>query len=123
MAAKGPPDTTATARRLVKVAAWLAWGNSLLCSLQIFVLMLKIDLESVVMNPIVLTSSSSAEERAFAAVCYVCIALATLQTLFAVLAWIAKQRSVSERLYYSFATAAATGYLLLLNHWCLIPAL
>jgi len=115
--------TTTSAWRWVKCAGWVAWVNSLLCPLQIFVLMMMVRLEHVVESPIVLISSSGVDERAFVVTSYVCIALAIAQVIAAVLAWMGRQRSLAERLYYSLATAAASGYLLLLSSWGLITSL
>ncbi len=120
---KSRSGTTASAWRWTKLAGWVAWINSLLCPLQIFVLMMMVSLEHIVDNPIVLISSSGLDERAFVAVSYVCIGLAIVQVICAVLAWMGRQRSLAERLYYSLATAAASGYLLLLSNWGLITSL
>jgi hypothetical protein len=120
---KSRTATTASAWRWAKFAGWVAWVNSLLCPLQIFVMMMMVSLEDVVENPIVLISSSGVDERAFVVTCYVCIALAIAEVIAAVLAWMGRRRSLAERLYYSLATAAASGYLLLLSTWGLITSL
>ena len=82
-----------------------------------------VSLEHIVDNPIVLISSSGLDERAFVVVSYLCIALAIAQVIAAVLAWVGRQWSLGERLYYSLAAAAASGYLLLLITWGLITSL
>lgn len=120
---KNATGTTKNTRRWTLLAGCVAWINSLLCPLQIFVLMMIVDLEDVVEYPIVLISRSDIDERAFVVTSYVCIALTILQVICAVLAWKGKQRSLAERLYYSLATTAASGYLLLLSTWGLIPSL
>jgi hypothetical protein len=120
---KSRSGTTTSAWRWTKFAGWVAWVNSLLCPLQVFVLMMMVSLEQVVEYPIVLISSSGVDERAFVVTSYVCIALTIAQVIAAVLAWIGSQRSLTERLYYSLATAAASGYLLLLSTWGLITSL
>ena len=111
---KSPAGTTQIARRWTKVAAWVAWFNSLLCPLLTIVLMMIVDLETIVLEPIVITSTSGMQGRIFAGVSYVCILLAIFQVIFTILAWKGKQRSLLERLYYSFVTLAAAGYLLLM---------
>ncbi len=120
---KSRAATTTSACRWAKCAGWVAWVNSLLCPLQIFVLMGMVKLEHVVEYPIVLISSSGLDERAFVVSSYVCIALAIAQLIAVVLAWIGRHRSLAERLYYSLATAAASSYLLLLSTWGLITSL
>ena len=40
-----------------------------------------------------------------------------------ILAWKGKQRLLAERIYYSIATLAAAGYILLLGNWGLIAGL
>jgi hypothetical protein len=79
-------------------------------------------LEFFVANPIVLTSSEPAT-WVFAGISYLCIALTIVQAFMAVLAWKGRQRSLAERLYYSLATVAAAGYLVLLGTWGMIVAL
>ena len=120
---KSRAGTTTSAWRWARCAGWVAWVTGLLCPLQIFVVMMMVDLEQVVEYPIVLISSSGLDERAFVVSCYMCIALTIAQALCAVLAWKEKQRSLAERLYYSLATAAASGYLVLLSSWGLITSL
>jgi hypothetical protein len=117
---KSSGGTTQLARRWTKVAAWAAWLNSLLCSLQIFILMIIIDLKTIVLHPIVITSTASMLGRIFTGVSYVCILLTVFQIIFTILAWKGKRRSLVERLYYSFVTLAAAGYLLLLGSLGLI---
>jgi len=56
-------------------------------------------------------------------VIYACIALTTFQVVFSILAWVGKNRSLVERLYYSLVTAAAIGFYVLLGSWGLILAL
>jgi CubicO group peptidase (beta-lactamase class C family) len=120
---KSRGGTTGRAWRWAKFSGWVAWVNSLLCPVQIFVLMMMVSLEEVVEQPIVLISSSGIDERTFVLSSYVCIALAIAQVIVALLAWAGRQRSLGERLYYSLATAAASGYLLLLSSWGLITSL
>ena len=119
---KSPGGTTQLAHRWTKVAAWVAWFNSLLCPLLTFVLMMIIDLEIIVLEPIVIRSTSAMQERIFAGFSYVCIMLTIFQIIFTILAWKGKRRSLVERLYYSLVTIAAAGYLLLLSSWGLIAA-
>lgn len=78
------------------------------------------DLETVVLEPIVITSNSGMQERLFAGVSFVCILLTIFQVIFTFLAWKGRQRSLGERLYYSLVTIAAAGYLLLLGSLGLI---
>ncbi len=54
---KIPAGTTQIARRWTKVVAWVAWFNSLLCPLLTFVLVMIVDLETVVLEPIVIPSN------------------------------------------------------------------
>ncbi len=114
---------TNRAWRWARFAGWVAWVNSLLCSLIALALMKMSGLEFYVENPIVLTSSSEPAPWVYAGISYLCIALTIVQAVMAVLAWKGKQRSLAERLYYSLATVAAAGYLVLLGTWGMIAAL
>jgi CubicO group peptidase (beta-lactamase class C family) len=114
--------TTNRAWRWTKFAGGLAWVNSFLCSLIALVLIKMADLEFFVANPIVLTSSEPAT-WVYAGISYLCIALTIVQAIVGVLAWKGQQRSLAERLYYSVATVAAAGYLVLLGTWGMIVAL
>jgi hypothetical protein len=114
--------TTNRAWRWTKFAGGLAWVNSFLCSLIALVLIKMADLEFFVANPIVLTSSEPAT-WVYAGISYLCIALTIVQAIVGVLAWKGQQRSLAERLYYSLATVAAAGYLVLLGTWGMIVAL
>jgi len=106
---------------LTSTAAWVVWTNSLLCLLLAFVVMMIADLETVVEEPIVITSTSGFQGRLFAGAAYLCIAMTITQMIFTILAWKEKQRSLLERLYYSLVTIAAAGYLLLLGSLSMIP--
>ena len=117
---KSPGGTTRLTHRWTKVAAWVAWFNSILCPLLTFVLMMMVDLEIVILEPILITSNSAMQERIFAGFSYVCILLTICQIIFTILAWKGKRRTLVERLYYSLVTLAAAGYLLLLSSWGLI---
>ena len=106
----------------MKFTGWVAWVNSFLCFLMALVLMKMPGLEYLVENPIIRVSSESAT-WVLAGISYLCIALTLVQAVMAVLAWKGKQRSLGERLYYSLATVAAAGYLVLLGTWGMIVAL
>jgi hypothetical protein len=58
-----------------------------------------------------------------AGISHLCIVLTIVQAVMAILAWKGKQVSLAERLYYSLATVAAAGYLVLLGTWGMIVAL
>ena len=121
---KRPVEATIKARRWTKAAGWAAWVNSLLCLVQVAVMLLRAgNLEYMVENPLMLVSNSPGIAWAFVGVTYVCIALTIIQALFAILVWKGKQRPLAERIYYSLATLAAAGYILLLASWGLITAL
>jgi CubicO group peptidase (beta-lactamase class C family) len=109
--------------RWARFAGWVAWVNSFLGSLIALALMKMFGLEYFVENPIVLTSSSDPAPWVYAGISYLCIALTIVQAVMAVLAWKGQQRSLAERLYYSLATVAAAGYLVLLGTWGMIVAL
>jgi CubicO group peptidase (beta-lactamase class C family) len=113
---------TNRAWRWMKFTGWVAWVNSFLCFLMALVLMKMPGLEYLVENPIIRVSSESAT-WVLAGISYLCIALTLVQAVMAVLAWKGKQRSLGERLYYSLATVAAAGYLVLLGTWGMIVAL
>lgn len=113
---------TNRAWRWAKFAGWVAWVNSLLCSLLALAMRMS-GLESIVENPVVLTSSMPAGTWVLAGISYLCIALTIVQAIMAVLAWKGQQRSLAERLYYSLATVAAAGCLVLLGTWGMILAL
>jgi hypothetical protein len=117
-----PGGATNRAWRWAKFAGWVAWINSLLCSLLVLVLMMMDGLEYFVETPIALTSSEPAT-WVLAVISHLCIALTIVQAVMAVLAWKGRQRSLAERLYYSLATVAAAGYLALLGTWGMIVAL
>ena len=117
---KSPSGITKLARRWIRVAAWVAWINSLFCPLQTFVLMMITDLEQIVQQPFAITSTTPIQGWIFAVVSYVCILLTIFQIIFTILAWKGKRRSLVERLYYSLVTLAAAGYLLLLGSLGLI---
>ena len=108
--------------RWTKFAGWVAWVNSFLCSLIALALMKMSGLEYLVENPIIRVSSEPAT-WVLAGISHLCIALTIVQAVMAVLAWKGKQRSLAERLYYSLATVAAAGYLVLLGTWGMIVAL
>jgi hypothetical protein len=114
---------TNRAWRWTKFAGWVAWVNSLLCPLLVLAVVKTSGLEYRVENPIVLTSGMPAIAWVFAAVSYLCLALTIVQVIMAVLAWKGQRRSLAERLYYSLATLAAAGYLVLLGTWGMIVAL
>jgi hypothetical protein len=102
----------------------MMWANSLLSPLLIFVLMKFFDLQSLVSEPPVLTSTSSTLQGwALIGVIYTCIALTIFQVVFSILAWAGKYRSLVERLYYSLVAVAAIGFYMLLGSWGLIVAL
>jgi CubicO group peptidase (beta-lactamase class C family) len=111
---------TNRAWRWAKFAGWVAWVNSLLCTLLVLVLMMMNGLEYFVANPIFGVEPST---WVFVGSSYLCIALTIVQAVMAALAWKGKQRSLAERLYYSLATVAAAGYLVLLGTWGMIVAL
>jgi len=113
---------TDRAWRWTKFAGWVAWVNSLLCSLIVLLLMKMFGLEYLVMNPIIRVSSEPAT-WVLAGFSHLCIALTIVQAVMAVLAWKGQQRSLAERLYYSLATVAVAGYLVLLGTWGMIVAL
>jgi hypothetical protein len=117
---KSPSGITKLARRWIRVAAWVAWINSLFCPLQTFVLMMITDLEQIVQQPFAITSTTPIQGWIFAVVSYVCILLTIFQIIFTILAWKGRRRSLVERLYYSLVTLAAAGYLLLLSSLGLI---
>jgi CubicO group peptidase (beta-lactamase class C family) len=114
---------TNRAWRWTKFAGGVAWVNSFLCSLIALALMKTSGLEYLVENPIIRVSSSEPATWVLAGISHLCIALTIVQAIMAVLAWKGKHRSLAERLYYSLATVAAAGYLVLLGTWGMIVAL
>ena len=117
-------EITTKILRWTRVAGWAAWVNSLICLVQILVTsLISGNLEIVVENPLVFVSNSPASELVFVGLTYACIMLTIIQFLFSALAWKGKQRSLAERIYFSLATLAAVGYILLLASWGLIAAL
>jgi CubicO group peptidase (beta-lactamase class C family) len=120
---KDPAGTPRNIRRWVKAAAWIAWVNSLLLSILFFVSTLNQPLEIFVEYPILLMFNLPLMTQGYVYFAYVCLVLTIIQAIFTVLGWEGKQRSLAERIYYSLATLAATGYILLLANWGLIAAL
>jgi hypothetical protein len=113
---------TKRAWRWTKIAGWVAWVNSFLCSLIVLVLIKMAGLEFLVEHPIVRVSSEPTT-WVLAGISHLCIALTIVQVVMTALAWKGKQRSLAERLYYSLATVSAAGYLVLLGTWGMIVAL
>ena len=117
-------EATTKIRRWKRVAGWAAWVNSLLCLVQILMILLVAgSLEYIVEYPLVLVSNSPAIVLVFVGITYACIVLAVIQVVFTALVWIGKQYPLVERIYYSLVTLAAAGYLLLWGSWGLIAAL
>jgi hypothetical protein len=104
---------TNRAWRWARFAGWVAWVNSFLCSLSIL---------AMIMSGLA-SNDVWVDVWVFAGIPYLCIALTIVQAVMAALAWKGKQRSLAERLYYSLATVAAAGYLVLLGTWGMIVAL
>jgi CubicO group peptidase (beta-lactamase class C family) len=120
---KDPAGTPKSIRRWVKAAAWIAWVNSLLFSILFFVSTLIQPLEIFVEYPIFLVFNLPFRAQFYVGFTYACVVLTIIQAIFTILVWKGKQRSLAERIYYSLATLAATGYILLLANWGLIAAL
>jgi len=120
---KDPVGTPKSIRRWVKAAAWIAWVNSLLFSILFFVSTLIQPLEIFVEYPIFLVFNLPLRMQGYVYFAYACVVLTIIQAIFTILGWKGKQRSLAERIYYSLATLAATGYILLLANWGLIAAL
>ena len=120
---KDPAGTPKSIRRWVKAAAWIAWVSSLFFSILFFVSTLNQPLEIFVGYPIFLVFNLPLMTQGYVYFAYVCLVLTIIQAVFTILAWKGKQRSLAERIYYSLATLAATGYILLLANWGLIAAL
>jgi CubicO group peptidase (beta-lactamase class C family) len=120
---KDPAGTPKSIRRWVKAAAWIAWVNSLLFSILFVVSTLNQPLEIFVEYPILLMFYLPLRTQVFVYFAYVCLVITIIQAIFTILGWKGKRRSPAERIYYSVATLAATGYVLLLATWGLMAAL
>jgi hypothetical protein len=120
---KDPAGTPKNIRRWVKAAAWIAWVNSLLFSTLFFLSTLHQPLEIFVGYPIFLVFNLPFRTEFYVYFAYVCLVLTIIQAIFTVLGWKGKRRLPAERIYYSLATLAATGYILLLANWGLMAAL
>ena len=120
---KDPAGTPKSIRRWVKAAAWIAWVNSLLFSILFYVSTLNQPLEVFVEYPIFLVFNLPLMTQGYVYFANLCLVLTILQVIFTILAWKGKQRLLAERIYYSLATLAAAGYILLLANWGLIAAL
>lgn len=120
---KDPPGTPKSIRRWAKAAAWIAWVNSLLLSIFFFVSTLNQPLEIFVEHPILFVFNLLLMTQGYVYIAYVCLVLTIIQAIFVILAWKGKHRPLAERIYYTLAPLAATGYILLLTNWGLIAAL
>ena len=120
---KDPAGTSKNIRRWVIAAAWIAWVNSLFFSILFFVSTLNQPLEIFVGYPIFLVFNLPLMTQGYVYFAYVCLVLTIIQAIFTVLGWKGKRRLPAERIYYSLATLAATGYILLLANWGLMAAL
>ena len=120
---KDPAGTPKGIRRWVKAAAWIAWVSSLFFSILFFVSTLNQPLEIFVGYPIFLVFYLPLRTQVFVYFAYVCLVFTIIQAIFSILGWKGKRRLPAERIYYSVATLAATGYILLLANWGLIAAL
>jgi len=120
---KDPAGTPKSIRRWVKAAAWIAWVNSLLFSILYYVSTLHQPLEIFAAHPGLLLFNLPLMTIGYVYFAYLCLVITILQVIFTILAWKGTQRPLAERIYYSLATLAATGYILLLVNWGLIGAL
>ena len=120
---KDPDGTPKSIRRWVKTAAWIAWFNSLLFAILFYASTLNQPLEIFVEYPIFLLFNLPLMTQGYVYCAYFCLVVTIIQVIFTILAWKGKQRSLAERIYYSIATLAATGYILLLANWGLIGIL
>jgi CubicO group peptidase (beta-lactamase class C family) len=120
---KDPAGTPKSIRRWVRVAAWIAWVNSLLFSILFLVSTLNQPLEVFVEYPVFLVFNLPFRTQFYVYFAYACLVFTIIQAIFTILVWKGKQRSLAERIYYSLATLAATGYILLLANWGLIAVL
>jgi len=120
---KDPAGTPKGIRRWVKAAAWIAWVNSMFFSILYYVSTLNQSLDVFVEYPVLLVFNLPFRTEYYVYLANTCAVLTILQAIFTILIWKGKQRSLFERIYYSLATLAATGYILLLANWGLIMAL
>jgi hypothetical protein len=121
---RNPVGISKKVRGWTITAAWMMWVNCLLSPLLIFVLMKFFDLETLVNEPPILTSTTAVfQVLILAGVIYTCIALTIFQVIFSILVWAGKIRPLVERLYYSLVTVSAIGFYVLLGSWGLIVAL
>jgi len=120
---KDPAGTPKSIRRWVKAAAWIAWVNSLLFTILFYVSTHYQPLEVFVEYPIFLVFTLPLMTQVYVYFAYLCLVVTILQVIFTILAWKGTQRPLAERIYYSLAALAATGYILLLANWGLIGAL
>lgn len=120
---KDPAGTLKSTRRWVRLAAWIAWGNSLLLSLLFYLAALNQPLEIFVEYPVLLSFYLPLYTQVIVYAAYTCLVLTIIQVIFTVLVWKGKQRLLAERIYYSLVTLAAAGYSLLLANWGLLAVL
>ena len=120
---KDPAGTPKSIKRWVKAAAWTAWVNSLFFSILYYVSTLNQPLDVFVEYPVLLVFNLPFRTEFYMYLANACAVLTILQAVFTILAWKGERRSLAERIYYSVATLAATGYILLLANWGLLSAL
>jgi CubicO group peptidase (beta-lactamase class C family) len=117
-----PSDVSRSASRRMRLARWVAGINGLLGILYTVVLMI-FGVEFMVLHSVTSASNLSFWERSLLGIPYLSILLTVVQLVFAGLAWRARSWSWLVRIHYSVVTAAAIGYLLLLNYWYLVVSL